>query len=86
MQELCFTQSIKDQACQAREVHGKFTNNVRNVERLVTVSVHQDCFLPTLMDTTGMGILVISVYKSYGAVLFEDVVQLNYFRNKDKTL
>ena len=31
------------------------------------------------MDTTGIGTPVISVYKSYGAVLFEGVVQLKLF-------
>ena len=31
------------------------------------------------MGITGMGTLVMSVYKSYGAVLFEGVVQLKLF-------
>ena len=31
------------------------------------------------MDTTGIGTPVISVYKSYGAVLFKGVVQLKLF-------
>ena len=31
------------------------------------------------MDTSGMGVLVISVYKKYGAVLFEGAVQLKLF-------
>ena len=31
------------------------------------------------MNTLGMKILVISVYKIYGAVLFEGVVQLKLF-------
>jgi len=36
-------------------------------------------FIEMEMDTTGMGILVISVYRSYGAVLFEGVLQLKLF-------
>jgi len=31
------------------------------------------------MDTTGMETLVISIYQSYGAVLFEGAVQLKLF-------
>ena len=31
------------------------------------------------MNTSGMGVLVISVYKKYGAVLFEGAVQLILF-------
>ena len=31
------------------------------------------------MNTLGMGVLVISVYKKYGAVLLEGVVQLTLF-------
>ena len=31
------------------------------------------------MNTSGMGVQVISVYKKYGAVLFEDAVQLTLF-------
>ena len=31
------------------------------------------------MDTTAMGTLVISIYKSYGVVLFEGAVQLKLF-------
>ena len=31
------------------------------------------------MDTTGMETLVISIYQSYGAVLFEFAVQLKLF-------
>ena len=48
MQELCFKQAIKGQACKAQEVHGQFTNNIQNVDHLVAVSVHQDCLLLTL--------------------------------------
>ena len=31
------------------------------------------------MNTSGMGVLVISVYKKYGAVLFKDAVELILF-------
>ena len=31
------------------------------------------------MNTSGIGALVISVYKKYGAVLFEGVIQLTLF-------
>ena len=31
------------------------------------------------MNTSGMGALVMSVYKKYGAVLFEGMVQLTLF-------
>jgi len=31
------------------------------------------------MNTSDMGVLVISVYKKYGAVLFEGAVQLTLF-------
>ena len=31
------------------------------------------------MNSSGMGLLVISVYKNYGAVLFEGAVQLALF-------
>ena len=31
------------------------------------------------MNTSGMGVLVISVYKKYGAVLIEGAVQLTLF-------
>jgi len=31
------------------------------------------------MNTSGMGALLISVHKMYGAVLFEDAVQLTLF-------
>jgi len=34
------------------------------------------------MNTSGMGALVISVYKNYGAVLFEGTVQLTLFPKK----
>ena len=39
------------------------------------------------MNTSGMGALVISVYKKYSAVLFEDAIQLTLFpETKDKSL
>lgn len=52
--------------------------NIQNFNRLVVIKVHLDCF-EIDVNTTGMGTLVISVYKRYGAVLFEDAVQLKLF-------
>jgi len=63
MQEFCFTQAIKGQACQTREVHGQFTNNIQNVNRFVASPGLFLTYIEMNMDTTGIGTLVISVYK-----------------------
>ena len=43
-----FMQGLQAIKCQAQGVHGQLTNNIWNVDRLVAVSVHQDCFLLAL--------------------------------------
>ena len=65
MQELCFTQAIKGQACKAREVHSQSTNNIWNVNCLVAVSLHKDCFF-----------LLTLRWKWYHRYHFQDMVYL----------
>jgi len=65
-------------------------NSIRNFYRLLTVysaSKLSLIYIEMDMNTLGMGGLVISLYKKYGALLFEGAVQLTLFpENKDKTL
>ena len=64
--------------------------NIQNFDRLMTVQVNSPGIFLTYikmdMNTTGIGTLVIGLYKGYGVVLFEGGVYYLFPETKTKPL